>query len=361
MKIDIVIGLGYGDEGKGRVVNHLATRDSTVIRFNGGHQAGHTVMWGSHRHVFSSLGAGTFKGADTYISRYCTFYPPAFLNEMAAIRPIVRNPVVWVDSEALITTPLDIWENKTIETDRGDDAHGSVGVGFGATIERSELLKIYARDLKHPNILRKKIEMMRLHYYSDIEYDQDEMEEFMKACISSASMIHIIDEADFFKVAREHLIFEGAQGVMLDMDYGFFPHVTRSNTTSRNAIELLEKYHPLEEVHMKYVTRAYATRHGNGPFDDSDIVLKNALGETNVTDEWQGKFRIGELNLSHLQYARECDQKHSAQKAKSNDLFITCMDQMIEPDHTPLEIGRYLGVNEVYVSYSPGPDPIIKI
>lgn len=361
MKIDIVIGLGYGDEGKGRVVDHLATEDSTVIRFNGGHQAGHTVVGEKYRHVFSSIGSGTLKGADTYISRFCTFYPIAFMNEFHALKTAGYNPTVYVDSEAMVTTPFDIELNKKAETYMGESSNGSVGVGFGSTIARHEFFKVHVRDLKYPHILKQKIKLIQSKYFSILNLEDGIIEEFLSACSSCIHNIEIVDERGFFKEGG-HLIFEGAQGVMLDMDYGFFPHVTRSHTTSRNAIELIEKYYPCPEADMHYVTRAYTTRHGNGPFNYLPIPLKNNEGETNIPNEWQGTLRVGELSLQDLEYAVECDRRHSSGMATRNTLYMTCLDQRVEDlIPSPLVIGKYLSMDDVYASFSAGPDPIIKL
>jgi len=363
MKIDIVIGLGYGDEGKGRVVDHLSTSDSTVIRFNGGHQAGHTVHGEKHKHVFSSIGSGALKEADTYISRFCTFYPPGFMNELHALQTAGYDPAVYVDSEAMVTIPYDIEFNKMTEGNMGKRAHGSVGVGFGKTLERNEKhFKIFVRDLKYPNILREKLRIAEELYYPLLKVTDEEMEDFMSACAACVSNIYITDERKFFAGRTGHLIFEGAQGVMLDMDYGFFPHVTRSHTTSRNAVELISKYYPVEDVSMHYVTRAYTTRHGNGPFNYTPITLKNNELETNVPNEWQGSLRVGELSLPDLQYAVDCDRRHSSGISTCDNLYMTCLDQRTEDlIPSPLVISKYLNMDEVYASFSPGPDPIIKI
>ena len=82
----VVIGLGFGDEGKGLVTNYLSSPSSLVCRFSGGHQAGHTVIENGKRHVFSNYGAGPLKGAPTYWSQFCTFEPIGFLKERAILR-----------------------------------------------------------------------------------------------------------------------------------------------------------------------------------------------------------------------------------------------------------------------------------
>jgi adenylosuccinate synthase len=364
MSVDIVIGLGYGDEGKGRVVDSLATPTTTVIRFNGGHQAGHTVVTEKNRHVFSTFGSGTFKGAETYITKYCTFYPTAFINEFNALKKATgMMHGLCVDSEAMLTTPFDVEINKRVEKDRGNGAHGSVGVGFGNTIGRHEKHKLFVRDMMHPAILRNKLKCILKYYYTTLSVSERDIEDFIKVCAEAVEIIDIVDEGAMFAqlvMDENHLIFEGAQGVMLDMDYGFFPHVTRSHTTSRNAIELIKKYELIENVTINYVTRAYSTRHGNGPFDEPPIILKNTERETNLTNTWQGQFKTGELNIDSLVYAVDCDRYHSSAIISDNNLFITCVDQLTEElELAPLEIGRALRIRQVYTSHSEGPEPFI--
>jgi adenylosuccinate synthase len=147
-------------------------------------------------------------------------------------------------------------------------------------------------------------------------------------------------KTDVFKIRKpkpmdyDHIVFEGAQGIMLDMDYGFFPNVTRSNTTSKNALEMINEM-AIPFVEMYYMTRAYQTRHGNGAMTGekySDLLkLKNIEGETNVMNEYQGSFRKAPLDLNLLEYALNCDKIHSGSVSKKN-IVITCLDQVNEDE-----------------------------
>src|SRR5215467_6229237 len=136
-----VIGANFGDEGKGLAVHTVVARDldAAVIRFNGGAQAGHTVI-AEHgrRHVFSHFGAGTLRGAATFLSRFFVVQPSIFARETAELAGIGVKPVVFVDPDAQVTTPFDVFINHWAEETRGGTRHGSVGVGFGETIERFE-------------------------------------------------------------------------------------------------------------------------------------------------------------------------------------------------------------------------------
>jgi adenylosuccinate synthase len=161
-------------------------------------------------------------------------------------------------------------------------------------------------------------------------------------------------------------IFEGGQGIMLDMDYGFFPHVTRSNTTSKNAVEILKK-HGLsgKSIHTYYITRAYQTRHGNGPMTnvgmDTGYIQNNPL-ETNTSESFQGEFRKTVLDLDLLKYALDCDNYRNPVSRRS--LVITCLDQIKNAEEIPVtiqgqlclknisEIGEYLSLYSIFPCYS---------
>jgi adenylosuccinate synthase len=139
-------------------------------------------------------------------------------------------------------------------------------------------------------------------------------------------------------------IFEGSQGILLDADYGFFPHVTRSNTTSKNAIEMIRKIGiPIENntIRTYYITRAYQTRHGNGYMTNEGLdtsYIKENPNETNVAG-FQGEFRKTVLDIDLLKYAVNCDGYYNSIGRKS--IVITCLDQV--PDDIPVTINGELG------------------
>jgi adenylosuccinate synthase len=373
MKISLVLGLGYGDEGKGATVNALCTdpKNTVVVRFNGGHQVGHTVVHNNIRHPFSNFGSGTLKGVPTYYSEYCTVNPLAVKKEGDVLRAQGINPIVYYNSNAMVTTPYDIYRNTN---DGNNVLHGTVGVGFGATIQRNEdMYHLYVRDLLYPKIRDMKLIAIQQYVCRETNdyaivgnkhYNQI-IEKFKLACDELVQKYSIIDNFGYIRVHDPDLIFEGGQGIMLDMDYGFYPNVTRSNTTSKNAMEIIDKNglgsHIIETY---YVTRAYQTRHGNGPMtnDDLDIsyITPNPL-ETNVDTGAQGVFRKSVLDMDLLKYALNCDKYYNRSLGKF--LVITCMDQVGERvpvtdfegkllSLTPKEIGNWLSIHNVYTSNS---------
>lgn len=342
MKTQIVLGLGYGDEGKGLTTDYLCRQADwpLVIRFSGGHQAGHTVVTAAgQRHVFSSFGAGSLAGAPTYWSRYCAFAPENFWKEYQALRiaAVGVTPKIYVDALAQVTTPYDVYHNRTSEK---INAHGSCGMGFGATMERNELTpyRLYVQDLYYPQVLEQKLAAIGEYYRRKVHDPllvkdlQEVVAGFKEAVQQVLPLIEVVEEKVFlekriYQLGFDALIFEGSQGILLDRDFGFFPNVTRAYTTSRNAMELTQNYHlPLPEIF--YITRAYQTRHGKGFLSNEGLELNytpNPL-ETNVYNEWQGQQRVAPLDVDLLNYALDSDRNFSGTAPKN--LVITCLDQL---------------------------------
>jgi len=359
----IVLGLGYGDEGKGLTTSFLCAEnkdnDPIVVRFNGGHQAGHTVVDGSTHHVFSSFGAGTLQGVPTLWSHHCTFSPTAFANEHYILTKEkgINDPIVYVHPLCPVTTPFDLLHNKRSEDRLGKNRHGSVGVGFGSTIERHENhYKLYVKDLKYPNVVYAKLNNIINYYGLPMTVDISEtIAKFMDDIKYVIPRIAIIDYEDIHKLYRRMptFIFEGAQGILLDQEFGFFPNVTRSNTTSKNAIELARILYrdPHYNPTIYYVTRSYQTRHGAGFMsDEQELPLTNNENETNQSHDYQGDFRIGKMDIDMIKYAMESDATYSSDSRIN--LMITCMDQH------PIEVEELLQSlkyrpDRVFLSFGP--------
>lgn len=349
MQTNIIIGLGFGDEGKGLFTDFLCrqvpTADSAVVvRFSGGHQAGHTVADGTgRRHVFSHFGAGSFCGVPTYWSKWCTYCPQAMLSELAALRQLSVEPVLFVDGLCPVTTPYDQLYNQLLETARNAQAHGSCGVGIGATIERQEAYyHLFAQDLAYETVFRAKLANIYLYYAQKVAllptaqqaefaaFDPQKIADYMVNIGYEANRwVRVVNEADFFAQKHfQHYIFEGSQGVLLDKDFGFFPNVTRSNTVSKQAVQMVQQY-GLPPAQLNYISRGYQTRHGNGFMTNEDLALHlpqpNAR-ETNVTHRFQGKFRQTVLDVDLLNYALRCDAAAFGSQIPKN-LVLTCLDQ----------------------------------
>lgn len=339
--IHIIVGMGYGDEGKGVFTDYLSSRldQPVVIRFNGGHQCGHTVMHAEGNfHVFSNFGAGSLRKVPTFFSRFCTIDPTGMAREFGALRRLGISPVLFVDPLAMVTTPFDKFYNIN---DRANLAHGTVGVGFGATVERNQgPYKLYAQDLFFPAILERKLAAVRDYYrikfkarglescIEALELEIMRIDQYMREVEIARGIIRLLTEKQLFAMGFESHIFEGGQGILLDMDFGIFPHVTRSSTTSKNAFEILNRNRLATNPTVYYLTRAYQTRHGNGwmSAENHPVALINNTHETNGPQGRQGEFRTGLLDTDMLRYALQCDASFAGTAEKQ--MVISCMDQL---------------------------------
>jgi len=316
----IVIGAGFGDEGKGRVVSFLASqldpKNTMVVRFNGGHQVGHTVVKNNIRHVFSSFGSGTLHNIPTYWGPQCTVYPTALLYEYNILCQKGLTPQLYINVLSPVTTPFDIDHNMKTAI------HGSVGVGFGSTLQRQEdHYKLHFIDLYHEQVLKIKLENIADYYKVTNKQAIVSFVNNIKLLLKLPSIGPICE----LPINKYNVIYEGAQGLLLDKDHGFFPYVTRSNTTSKDALAMAGG----GITSIYYVTRCYQTRHGKGPMTNENTAppLVNNEKETNVTNTFQGNFRTRVLDIDLLFYALEIDYVFS-KDCDNKYLVVTCLDQI---------------------------------
>ena len=329
-----VIGAGYGDEGKGKVVSYLCHslhgKDVTVVRFSGGQQAGHkVVLKNGLSHIFSNFGSGTFHNSNTYWSPLCTIDPVGVINELRILRSNNKKllcPKLIVHPETPVTTPFEKLCNMT---DVNNLEHGTCGVGVGKTWAREEELhyKLHFKDLWFEDIFNSKLNLIEKHFGDlniKLHIDLLNFKEACKNIVTNSfamcdwnNMLNITHKTD-------HWIYEGSQGLMLDKDYGFYPHVTRSNTGLKGLDALNYKYD-----NVIYVTRAYSTRHGNGPFPGEEFLVKLNVDCQKEIDFYKdaisGKFRIAPLNIDSLLYALLSETIPNDCKSY---LVINCLDQM---------------------------------
>ena len=332
----LLAGLGFGDEGKGSMVDYYArqTQDPSstlVVRYNGGGQAAHNVILpdGTH-HTFSQFGSGTLAGAKTLLSRHMLVNPLSMLNEAKGLEKIgISNPMslVAIEEGALVTNIYQIIANRLRETMRGTNRHGSCGLGIGETIEdftNHPDMAIRIQDLRNQRVLRRKLQFARELKYEEfqtfLQKDPLALDHYAASFIQEAFESYLeryqaFAATSYRQVYRSYLgdvlkgnhtaIFEGAQGVLLDQDYGFFPHVTRSTTTFKNAEELLADHPQDYSINRVGVIRAYSTRHGAGPFPTEQTMEDVGVSpdEHNDTGQFQGSFRYGDFDFVLLNYA----------------------------------------------------------
>jgi len=318
----IVLDLGYGDAGKGTVVDWLCSSGSgrapgggpvhTVVRFNGGAQAGHNVVTTDGRqHTFAQFGSGTFTpGVRTHLSRFVLVDPLALAAEAGHLAALgVRDALdrLTVDRDALLTTAYHRAANRARELARGSHRHGSCGMGIGETASYAFQYPADAprvADCASSRMLRRKLETLIDRLTAELgALDGPPVADLCDAYRAFAARVRLVDSEYLHRVLRAGpVVFEGAQGVLLDEWRGFHPYTTWSTTTFDNALTLLAE---AGETALRLgVVRCYLTRHGPGPFVTEDPTLE--LPEPhNRHGAWQGAFRAGHLDAVALRYAAE--------------------------------------------------------
>lgn len=333
MKSYIVVGLGFGDEGKGATVDHIASslESSLVVRFNGGAQCAHNVVAGGKHHTFSQFGSNSFnKDSSTLFAETAYFNPLAYLQEREKLKKLGVEPHFYLSENCWITTPWHMALNRIKEIARGAWAHGSKGMGIGETVMYGED-NLVAGDITYDFVMDsadgiyhelKKFCLKQIAEISaeikanpDIAKELDKIvnllltitpKEFVDKMKSLPGTKCSIVTADQEKeiLSKNNLIFEGAQGVLLDQDFGFHPHTTWSNTTDELAWKLLAK-HGLDIWPKTIgVLRMFHTRHGNGPFPSENAeVQKKAQEIHNGHSLYTGHFRWGLFDSVLANYA----------------------------------------------------------
>ena len=390
----VVIGAGHGDEGKGLMTDALVApyrAAAIVVRYNGGAQAGHTVtLADGRRHVFHHIGAGTLAGAATFLSRFFVANPILLSTEIAGLAGIGVAPRIAIDPGTPVTTPFDMMINQIAERARGKGRHGSCGLGFGETLER-QLRPEFALTVKQleEDALSSRLKAMRRSWVPErlSRLGLWPLAAEDEVLLNDDAIIgHWLDDAAAFLDAvtiseaaslrnAEVLVFEGAQGLMLDQDRGAFPHVTRSNTGLKNVLTLAADI-GIAHLDATYVTRCYATRHGAGPLAHElpGPPHPDVIDATNITNAWQGALRFGTLDLAILERAIVSDLSDAGPGTAtvSHSLALTCLDQVgstasyfdngrlcqASPEKLAVAAERAVGAATLITSYGPTRDAV---
>lgn len=317
---ELVVDLGFGDAGKGLVVDALARARPAplIVRFNGGAQCGHNVVTPDGRHhTFAQVGAGMFvAGARTVLGPEVLVHPTGLLEELEALGAKGVGGL-WsrleISASARLITPFHQAANRLRELARGPARHGSCGLGIGETaldslLHPDEVPR--ARDLRSPDDLARKLRAARErlwerlgeardapgpHAAREVAYFVSEtvLGRWLERALALAELVRD-DERLAARIDEAQLvIFEGAQGLWLDEAHGFHPHTTWTDTTYRAALSLLSATRGRHRVRRFGVLRAHAVRHGPGPFPTEDPAAGRLVSEHNRENEWQGGVRYG--------------------------------------------------------------------
>lgn len=368
MKIKAVIGANYGDEGKGLMTNYFSSlsnclkEKTIVVCNNGGSQRGHTVVTPeSIRHVFHHFGSGTFNGADTYLPKDFIINPMNFIKELEELNSIGINPAVYVHPDCTWSTPYDMLINQVIEDLRGDNKHGSCGIGIWETIVRTSYCTPYnfrkfskVKDLYSidPKTIYSYLVDIKNNYIN-FRLKNCNVPDNWKQIISSDGLLeHFIYDLyrtlNYIKIKDtkflnnyDTVIFENGQGLMLDKKYGKeIDHTTPSNTGVKNVEKnIIRGNLTPEQVEICYVTRTYETRHGEGNFDTEcslNEINSDIFDKTNIHNDFQGSLRFGKLNYDSLinriqtDFNSSCDKnwKCSVSFTHTNESPILFLDKL---------------------------------
>ena len=345
-----VIGANFGDEGKGLMTDYFCRKNENVIdvRINGGAQAGHTVCTpDGKRHVFSHIGAGYFAGADTYLSEFFIVNPMLFNRESEQLG--LKAGKVYIDKHCLLTLPCDMLLNQFAERNRGDKRHGSCGVGIYETMLRSadEKYRLEYGEVEdsyeyRTQLISKMQEISNIYCRKradELKIKDDSLKELFELINNENIILNYIDELIYMSKLccksdvtvidqYQTAVFEGAQGLLLDMDRDdYFPNLTPSNTGMKNIRSILDRIEK-RDTEVCYVTRTYFTRHGAGRFDTEYPELQKKCGlidKTNSPNEFQGYFRYGWFDLPEFMTSLSNDRKYALDDEKIS-IAVTHLD-----------------------------------
>lgn len=305
MVVKVVIGLNYGDEGKGLMTDYLSheavSKGHSVLNVmtNGSAQRGHTVeLKDGTRHVFHHFGSGTFAGADTYCPKQFMINPIVFNEEHEKLK---YDKQCIVHCKCPVVTPYHMMAGQVREYHK---RNGSCGMGAWETVLYPYLTVEDLTMTTVPHIIDK-IEGIRstLGYMfskNDIYWDDRVLYAFVYDCIKFVDKIETTFHDRIVLEDYDTVIFENGQGLLLDQKLPDKDHLTPSNTDLTNIKDILKLVEP-DEIETIYVTRSYITRHGNGPFPEEckkEDINSNIIDPTNVYNKWQGNLRYGKLDLN---------------------------------------------------------------
>ena len=335
MAVDLLLGLQWGDEGKGKIVDVLTKKYNIIARFQGGPNAGHTLEFDGIKHVLRTIPSGIFhKESINVIGNGVVIDPVVFVKELEALDPFNIDYIstLIISRKAHLILPTHRLLDAASEALKGKAKIGSTLKGIGPTyMDKTGRNGIRVGDLeletfkqKYRALADKHVAMIRF-YDVEIQYDLDEMEvEFFDA-IKKLKELTFIDSEEYLNQAMKSgktILAEGAQGSLLDIDFGTYPFVTSSNTTAAGACTGLGVA-PKKINEVYGIFKAYTTRVGSGPFPTE---LFDKVGEkmAKVGREFGAvtgrERRCGWLDLVALKYTCEINGVTQLMMMKSDVL-----------------------------------------
>jgi len=318
MSLDVLLGLQWGDEGKGKIVDAITSSYDIIARFQGGPNAGHTIEFDGHKHVLHTIPSGIFnKNAVNLIGNGVVIDPVIFKNEINGLQKfnIDINSKLLISNRAHIILPTHKMLDASSEASKGKKKIGSTLKGIGPTyMDKTGRNGIRIGDLKSDNwtdkynTLRDKHLTILSNFSIKVDLDLNKLEDDFMNSIEVLKKFDFIDSEDFLNSSissGKKILAEGAQGSLLDIDFGTYPFVTSSNTTVSGACSGLGVA-PNKIKKVIGIFKAYTTRVGSGPFPTE---LDNEIGKDirNIGNEYGATTgrdrRCGWLDLVALKYS----------------------------------------------------------
>ena len=316
MSVDVLLGLQWGDEGKGKIVDYLAPKYDFIARFQGGPNAGHTLEFDGLKHVLHQIPSGIFRdNKHNIIGNGVVLDPVIFIDEIIQIEKkfnLDLTKILSISTRAQLISPVHRLLDKILEKNKGDSKIGSTLKGIGPTYQD----KIGRHGLRVGEVLSKnfndKYNKQKSYHdnFLDGHYDQsfiDEEKKFFES-IKKLKKFKIVDTEYLMNknINRgKNILAEGAQGTLLDIDFGSYPFVTSSNTTTAGACIGLG-ISPNKILNVFGVFKAYCTRVGAGPFPTElfDDIGKKIASNGNEFGSTTGRARrCGWLDIPALKYS----------------------------------------------------------
>lgn len=318
MTVDLLLGLQWGDEGKGKIVDVLTSKYDIIARFQGGPNAGHTLEFDGIKHVLRTIPSGIFhKNAINIIGNGVVIDPVVFHKEIEGLEKFQMDVTskLFISRKAHLILPTHRLLDAASEASKGKAKIGSTLKGIGPTyMDKTGRNGIRVGDIELEDFklryraLADKHESMIAFYDVDLQYNLQEMEEEFFASIEQLKKLTFIDSEEYLNKSLKEgksILAEGAQGSLLDVDFGTYPFVTSSNTTAAGACTGLG-IAPNKVKDVFGIFKAYTTRVGSGPFPTElfDEVGADMARIGNEFGSVTGRARrCGWLDLVALKYA----------------------------------------------------------
>ncbi|MFH6769576.1 adenylosuccinate synthase [Gaetbulibacter aquiaggeris] len=318
MAVDLLLGLQWGDEGKGKIVDVLTSKYNIIARFQGGPNAGHTLVFNGRKHVLHTIPSGIFHDDTTnLVGNGVVIDPVIFKKELDKLEEqnVDYRKSMLISRKAHIILPTHRLLDAASETAKGKAKIGSTLKGIGPTyMDKTGRNGLRVGDLELTDwkeryrALADKHESMISYYNVDIQYDLAELEKEFFEAVKVLKSITFIDSEEYLYQAQKQgrtILAEGAQGSLLDIDFGTYPYVTSSNTTAAGACTGLG-VSPSQIGDVFGIFKAYTTRVGSGPFPtelfDEDGATMSRVGQEFGATTGRPR-RCGWLDLVALRYA----------------------------------------------------------